>query len=202
MPEIVGSAMQAFGRSRLYHLEIPPEQPPTPSGPAQLLPLAPARLATDLLPLLAAACPPWADFSPPDAEEAAFILRWTERWPLYGWSAEVAGEPAGFVLLQPDLAPALRSAQGGRRLLRRLVLAGAGRRPTRQGRLLYGGVLPQWRRQGIGRQLLHQAIVTSQAQGWQRVSIGPLPTAAVANGFLEGHGARPHQTYLLYRKDL
>jgi GNAT superfamily N-acetyltransferase len=202
MPEIVGSAMETLGRSRLYHLEIPPERPPTPSGPAQLRPLEPARLATEFLPLLAAACPPWADLPPPDAEEAAFILRWVGRWPLHGWLAQVEGQPVGFVLLQPDLAPALRRARGGRSLLRRLWLAWASRRPARQGRLLYGAVLPQWRGQGIGRQLLHQAIATGQAQGWQAMSIGPLPTTAAAGAFLEGHGARPRQTYLLYRKDL
>lgn len=212
MPEVVSSALRPLGRSqpvpspdggaRLYHLEVPPESPPPPPVRAQLVPLEPARLATDLLPLMAVACPPWAGFPTPDAEEAAFLLRWVGGWPLHGWLALVDAQPAGFVLLQPDLAPCLWRARGGRNPLRRLWLAWASRRPVRQGRLLYGGVSPQWQGQGIGRQLLHQALMTGRDQGWQSLSIGPLPGTAPACTFLEHHGARPRQTYLLYQREL
>jgi GNAT superfamily N-acetyltransferase len=202
MLEAVDSAMRPLGRSRLYHLEIPPERPPAPPALAQLSPLEPARLASDLLPLLAAACPSWADFAPPDAKEAAFLLRWLGRWPLYGWLAQVQGEPVGFVLLQPDLSPRLRRAGGGRRRLWRPWLTWVSQRPARQGRLLYGAVLPQWRGRGIGRQLLHQALITGHEGGWRTLSIGPLPTTSSACAFLERQGARSRQSYLLYQRDL
>lgn len=202
LPEVIGNSLRPFARSQLYHLEIPPERPLAPEGPARLVPLEPARLATDLLPLLQAACPTWADFPSPDAEEAAFLLRWLGRWPLYGRLAQVDERPVGFVLLQPDLAPLLHRANGGRNLLWRLWLRWAGRRPVRQGRVLFGAVLTDWWREGIGRQLLHQALVTGHEQGWQFLTIGPLPSTAPACNFLEHNGARPRQTYLLYQRDL
>ncbi|MBN1217876.1 MAG: hypothetical protein JXM69_03020 [Anaerolineae bacterium] len=121
MPEIVGLVMRPFARSQLYQLDIPLELPPAPARPAKLLPLVPHRLTTNLLPLLAAACPTWADFPPPDAAETAFLFRWVGRWPLFGWLAEVNQQPVGFILLQPDLAPYLRRAKGGHNLLWRVL---------------------------------------------------------------------------------
>jgi GNAT superfamily N-acetyltransferase len=202
LPEVVSGSLRPLGRSQLYHLDIPPELPPAPPARAQMVPLEPARLATNLLPLLAAACPTWADFPPPDAEEAAFLLRWLSPWPLFGWLAQVDAQPVGFILVQPDLAPTLRKSNGGRNLLWRPWLAWAGRRPVRQGRVLFGAVLPEWQGQGIGRQLLHHALVTGYNQGWQSVSIGPVPGRAPACAFLEHHGARSQQTYWLYQQDL
>lgn len=111
---------------------------------------------------LAAACPPWAGFAAPDAEEAAFLLRWLGHWPLCGWLAHVREEPVGFVLLQPDLSPHLRRSRGGRTLLGRFWLTWLNRRPARRGRLLYGAVLPRWQGQGIGRQPLHQTLLTAR----------------------------------------
>ncbi len=202
LPEVAESILQPGSRSQLYHLEIPPEPPPLSPTPAKLLPLEPARLATDLLPLMVTACPSWAGFVPPDAQEAAFLLPWLGRWPLFGWLAEVGGQPAGFVLLQPDLAPRLRLAKGGRHPLWRLWLAWAGRRPVRQGRVIFAAVRPRWQRQGIGRQLLRQAILTAQRQGWQNLSIGPLPDTSPGGKFLKHQGARARQTYLLYQGNL
>jgi hypothetical protein len=43
---------------------------------------------------------------------------------------------------------------------------------------------------------------TALKQGWRNLSIGPMPTTARAGEFLEHHGAEPHQTYLLYQRDL
>lgn len=202
LPEIVSNVLRVRSHSRLYHLEVGSELPATPQTPAKLLPLEPARLATKLLPLLVAACPSWLDFAPPDAEEAAFLLRSLERWPLFGWLAQVETEPAGFVLLQPDLAPQLRRAKGGRNLLWRLWLAWACHRPVRQGRILFGAVLPRWQGQGIGRQLLHQAVTTARQQGWESLSIGPLPGTSSTGKFLEHFGAEPRQSYQLYHRDL
>jgi GNAT superfamily N-acetyltransferase len=199
MPEVVGLVLRPFARSQLYHLDIPAELPPAPSVQARLLPFDPARLVTNLLPLLAAACPTWADFPPPDVEEAAFLLRWLSRWPLHGWLAEIDDQPVGFILLQPDLAPRVRLARGGRNLFWRAWLAWAKSRPTRHGRVLFGAVLPNWRGQGIGSQLLHQAIRTASQQGWQSLTFGPFPTMAPGVKFLKHRGAEARQTYLLYQ---
>lgn len=202
LPEIVSDSLRPLGRSQLYHLDIPSESLPAPSARAQLVPLEPARLTMDLLPLFQAACPSWARFPPPDVEEAAFLLRWLGRWPLYGWLAQVDTDPVGFILLQPGLAPRLQLTNGGRNLLWRLWLAWASRRPVQHGRLLFGAVLPEWRGRGIGRQLLHQALATGRDEGWQTLSIGPLPSTAPACAFLEHYGAQRRQTYVLYQGDL
>jgi GNAT superfamily N-acetyltransferase len=201
LPEMADIVLSPLARSRLYRLNLPDVIPAAPAGRAQLAPLEPARLAGDLLPLLAAACPNWAGSIPPDAAEAGFLLAWLTPWPLFGWLAEVDSEPVGFVLLQPDLAPRLRRANGGRNPLWRLWLAWAGRRPVRHGRLLFGGVLPEWRGQGIGSQLLHQAQMTGRELGWQSLTIGPAPTGAAANKFLAHHGAKAEQSYGLYQRE-
>jgi len=202
MPETIGSVMRARSGSRLYHLEIPREPSSPPPARAEFTPFNPARLCGDLLPLLVAACPPQLNFAPPDAEEAEFLLRWINPWPLISWLAQIDSQPLGFILLQPDLAHRLRRAEGGRNPIWRLWLAWAGCRPTRQGRVLFAGVLPAWRKQGIGRQLLHQAMLTAQQQGWRRLSIGPLPGTAPGSRFLEHCGAQARQSYLIYQQEL
>jgi GNAT superfamily N-acetyltransferase len=202
LPKIADTVLFPWARSQLYQLEIPPELPPAPPARARLVPLEPARLCTDLLPLMVAACPVWGGFAPPDTEEVDFLVNWVSRWPLFGWLAEVDGQPVGFILLQPDLAPRLQRAKGGRNLLWRMWLAWSSRQPTGYGRVLFAGVLPDWQSQGIGRQLLYQGLLTGQQQGWQHLSIGPIPSAAPANKFLTRHGAQPRQTYLLYQREL
>jgi GNAT superfamily N-acetyltransferase len=202
LPEILHGLMQPLVTSRLYHLEIPPELPPSPAAPACLSPLEPARLSTDLLPLLAMACSPWSELPPPDAEESAFMLRWLGRWPLYGYLAQIGGEPVGFVLLGPDVAPLLRRANGGRFPPWRLWLTWRGRRQLQAGRLFYAAVIPEWQERGIGRQLLHQSLVTGHRLRWRTLSIGPVPTTTPAAAFLESRGAHPRQTYRLYQRDL
>ena len=202
MPEVVGSLFRPFRRSQLYHFEIPSRLPPPPPKQAVLIPLDPKRLAADLLPLFRAACPNWADFVAPDTAEAAFLLNWIKPWPVTAWLAEIEAQPVGFILLQSDLAPRLHRARGGRNLLWRSWLAWVGRRPAQQGRILFAAVLPDWQKQGIGRQLWHQALLTAHHQGWQNLTIGPLPSTAPANKFLRNRGAEPRQTYLLYQRDL
>lgn len=202
LPELAGNVWRPRSSARLFHLPVLPQLPAAAPSPARLLPLNPARLAGDLLPLLAAACPPWLDFPPPDALEAEFLLRQFSPWPLWGWLAAANGEPAGFILLQPDLAPRLRRANGGRNPLWWLWLRWASRRPAGQGRVLFAAVLPRYRQQGIGRQLLHQALADAKARGWDSLAIGPLPTTAPGSRFLQHFGAEARQTYLLYQRDL
>lgn len=199
LPEMADIALSPLARSQLYRLKVAGDLPPEPPSPANLVPLEPARLATDLLPLLVAACPDWAGFSPPDAAEAGFLLAWLYPWPLFGWLAEVDSAPVGFVLLQPDLANRLRRAGGGHNPLWRLWLNWAAGRPAHHGRLLFGGVLPAWRGQGIGQRLLHQAQMSARQQGWQSLTIGPLPVDAPATKFMTRQGAAAEQSYGLYQ---
>jgi GNAT superfamily N-acetyltransferase len=62
--------------------------------------------------------------------------------------------------------------------------------------------LPEWRGQGLGRQLLHQALGTARQQGWRSLSFGPIPSSAPANEFLQRHGAEARQSYQLYQVEL
>ncbi len=202
LPELMESRLEHFARSRLYSMETPIERPNPKQGAAELMPLEPARLRDDLRPLLAIACTASGDFPPPDAYEAAFLLRWLQMWPLIGWLAEVDHTPVGFVLLQPDLTNQVRGARGGRNLLWRLWLAWRSKRPVRAGRLLFGGVLPAWRGQGIGGQLWRQALYTAQQQQWQSLTIGPIAEGTPGAAFLEKLGARTHQQYVIYKSDL
>jgi GNAT superfamily N-acetyltransferase len=202
MPEVVSSLFEPVSIGRLYHMPVSLHIPAAYSTQAQILPFGLARLATDLLPLLQVACSPWTDFAAPDADEASFLLRWLGRWPLFAWLAEVDDKPAGFVLLQPDVSPLLRRSNGGRHPLWRLWLAWRVQRPVRQGRVVFGGVLPQYQGQGVGRELWHQVLVTAHLQGWKTLSIGPLPDTSPACAFLEGQGALPRQTYRLYQRTL
>lgn len=202
LPELAENVWRPRSSARLFHLIVLPEPPLLKSSPARLMPLNPARLSADLLPLLVAACPSWLDFPPPDAVEAAFLLRQFSPWPLWGWLAEVENEPAGFILLQPDLAPCLRRANGGRNPLWRLWLQWGARHPARHGRVLFAAVLPGFRKQGIGRQLLHQVLVDAIVHGWESLSIGPLPTTSPGSRFLQHLGAAARQTYVLYQRDL
>ena len=200
LPALLGSVMEQAGTATLYQMEIPADTDlQATAGPALLQPLDPTRLASELLPLLIAACSPWRSFPPPDSMEATFLLRWLEQWPLNGLVALVDEEPVGFVLLQPDLAPCLQRAGGGRNLLWRLWLQRAARSPAKRGRLLFGAVLPQWRKQGIGRQLLHATLIHARKQGWETITAGPLPATAPAVYSLTSWKATPRQTYHHYR---
>ena len=200
IPTLFKKQLRPLVHSYLYQIPIPPNsQPhPNPSGSAQLSPLDPDRLSQDLLPLFQAACLPQAGFPPPDQAETEFILSWLRRWPLIAWGAHLNGEIIGFILLQGDLAPHLLLAQGGSNPLWRLWLHLFKNRFVKQGRLLYGAVDPPRRGQGIGRQLIVQALKIAQEQGWQSLSAGPVPVDSPTTDFLENQGFTSVQRYILY----
>jgi len=202
LPELMESVMTPIAQSQLYTIDLTATPSEIPTGPAQLQPLVPEHLSQQLLPLLAAACEANGDYPPPTAVEADFMLRWLRVWPLVGWLAMVQGQPVGFVLLQSDLSPSIRRANGGRNLLWRTWLKWRSQHSVRAGRLLYGGVLPTWRGQGIGRQLWHQALRTAQAQSWQTLTIGPVTDETPGAPFLKRVGAQVQQRYLTYASEL
>ena len=201
-PEIFNNYLHALTHTRLYHLSIPGEVPPRSREIAEIIPLQPERLSTDLLPLFDACCPQKKIFQPPDSEEAAFLIRWTGAWSQFGWLAQVDDIPVGFVLLQPDLSHLLRRYRGGRNLFWRSWLRLARKRPVSSGRLLFGGVLSDWRRKGIGTQLLEMAMRSARELNWKSLSIGPIPEDSLASFFLIHHHAAPLQSYTLYHREL
>jgi ribosomal protein S18 acetylase RimI-like enzyme len=205
LPEVLESVMKPTQEFELHHVTIPeivPEMIQVESDGLHIEAFAPQRLAQDLLPLFVAGVQGQDDAGPPDAAEVSFVLDWLRSGPLYGWLASAGGVPVGFVLLQPDLAPSVRWAGGGRNWAWRLWLAWRRRQPVRAGRLLYGGVFPAWRRQGIGRRLWQQGLALARQLGWHSLTIGPVITASAAAHFLRQQGAEPRQRYLLYGGDL
>ncbi len=204
-PELVERRWRPLQAGRLYRAEVPTPLPDAPPGPAHVVPFDPARLAGDLLPLLVAATDnPTAAFPPPDAAEAAFLLRLLPD-NLSGLLAEVDGEAAGFVLLGADTSPWLRATRGGRSLWRRGLwaaarrLAPAGR--VDSGHIFFGAVLPAWRGRGISGQLWAQGLRAAAGRGWRSVTVGPVwtPPAGMspAVAFLAGRAAA-RQAYRLY----
>ena len=188
LDELCQSLVKRVGASRLYHL---------PAGvhihgdsPATLSPFEPERLARDLLPLLQVACSANPTLSPPDADEAERMLRWLSAFPLHGWLAEVGDRPVGFALLQPDDSSTLRK--------RRFLRFGRARIPS--GRLLFLGVLPDFRGRGVARHLASQSLEGARERGWETLSAGPLPRET--GNTLEAWGAQPSQHYTLYRYSL
>lgn len=200
LPEMVNKILRPIGEQRLYQLPIMPFSPHP--APFQLLPLQPADLAGELLPLLQAACQNRHRFPVPDEVEAQFLLRWLSFAPLFGWVAQQDGRSQGFVLMQPDVGHWVRRLKGGRGLWRRSVLPWAVRRPVTNGRLLFGGVLPAARGQGIGRALLEKSMVTAYQLGWHTMTVGPLDARDTAVHLLTHYNATPKQTYTLHEWNL
>ncbi|MEZ4735778.1 MAG: GNAT family N-acetyltransferase [Caldilineaceae bacterium] len=177
LPEFMESSLTPWQHLQLFQqpisltVAIAPVKQIIPDRNITLSPLAVSRLAEDLLPLWQIACRALGDFLAPDQNDTCFMLQWLQEWPLWGWLATVADEPVGFVLLQPDLALALRRANGGRTYLWRWWLQWRSRRNVRAGRLPYEAVAPAWRGRGIGRLLWQQALWSAQQQGWQHLSV-------------------------------
>lgn len=208
LPELMASSLSPWQESVLLHLALSPaprslamaNTAPSPAG-VDLRPLAPQSDWATLLPLWQIACAAVGDYPAPDALEIAFLQSWLAQWPCAGWVAEVRGTAVGFVLLQADLGPAVRRANGGRNPLWQSWLQLRSRQRASAGRLLYGGVLPAWQGRGIGSLLWQQVLQTAQQQGWQALTIGPLLSTAGGTQFLLKRGATRQQRYLTYTSD-
>jgi GNAT superfamily N-acetyltransferase len=196
LPEVLEAVFERVQMARLYHIPISAYAEPLP-GPAHLRPLTVDDDAKVLPNLLTALDEP-DEFPRPDSVESAFLLSWWNVVPRLGWVAEVEEEPVGFVLLQADLAAAMRRARGGRNPLMQLWWQWRRTRRSPRGRIVAGGVLPRWRHQGIGSQLWAAALATAHLQGWQSMSVGPVADDSAAEAFLLAHHAQPLQHYALY----
>lgn len=200
LPEVAASVMEPAIEGVIYRL--PMGASATAGGPAQVVAATAAQLAGDLLPLLAAAST-WGDLFPrPDADEAAFLADWLGVWPLHVWTAEVAGEPVGLLVMQPDVGRSVARARGGRNPLWRGWLGWQARRPVRTGRLLWLGVLPKQRGRGIGQQLWAHAVTLAAQAGWQELTLGPLPAGHPGGAFLERQGGVTAQRVTIYETEL
>ena len=206
LPELLERRARVGQVGRLYEVAVGEES----VAAAAAQPFDVGRLAGELRPLLAAAVDDSGGFAPPDAAEAAYLLR-ASGPGAFGGLAEVGGAPVGFVLLAPDNAGRLRATRGGRPLWGRAALALGGARPASAGRLLFGGVLPAWRGRGVGSGLWAWALAAARSRGWRTLTIGPLwsprrrqspfsdsPSQSTAAAFLLGRGALARQTYHLY----
>ncbi|MEV6020309.1 MULTISPECIES: N-acetyltransferase [unclassified Streptomyces] len=135
------------------------------------------------------------------ADELRPVLR-----PELALIAEAAGEPVGFALTLPDLAPALRAA-GGRLQrwglptgLARLVRAS---RRIRRGRLMALGVIAEYRNTGVLPTLLAQTDRTVRRLGYESVEISwVLGDNEPALRSLRVVGCRRTKTYRIYRREL
>ena len=198
MGELLASIMEPWLETELYTLEVPPDPSPAPA-PAAVEPLALARLAGDLLPLLVASTRLDAAFPDYDRLEAATLIAWLQVFaPPEAWLATVDGAPAGFIMLQADLAPLLQRTGGGKRWLQRGYLALRRYPRMTAGRLLLGAVAPDWRDQGIGLQLWRHALDRARQLGWQTITCGPFVVGSNAAAFLTRQGARAQQRYVTY----
>jgi GNAT superfamily N-acetyltransferase len=199
--ELIGSQLDPGSATCLYYIDELTKLPNLP-GNAELIPLEPLRLVGELLPIFIAGLPDQGDFPAPDSIEARFLLEWVSTWPVEAWLAHVDGKEVGFILLGPDIAPVLQRAKGGRSLFSRLWLNWASRRPFSQGRLYFGGVLPNYRQRGIGKQLLQKALASARGHGWKRLVTGPVRIDSPAAGILEQAGALRGASYRDYSLDI
>ena len=208
LPELLQGVMHPLEERRLYHIDIDISKEgadesvlAAANGPAQLSPLDPMRLARSLLPLFQTACTISEHFPAPDRREAEFIISQLLLTPTLAWIARIQRNPVGFVMVQPDLGFALRRANGGRHWSWRRWLNWRSGRPVTTGRLLYLGVLPAWRRQGIGTQLLTHAVNQAAHRGWRTVTAGPLPKDNAGIMLLRSMGGTAAQTYQILAAD-
>jgi GNAT superfamily N-acetyltransferase len=200
--DLFGSLMEPWLETVLYEFDVasgaPADLSPLPAG-AEVTPLAIERLAGDLLPLLVESTRLDRAFPDWDRLEAQTLLDWLQiQAPPQAWLATIEGTAAGFIMLQPDLAPLLQRTGGGRRWLARGYLALRRNATAAAGRLLLGAVTPERRGQGIGRLLWRHALAAAQRLGWRTLTCGPVCVDSDAAAFLTRQGARPQQRYIVY----
>jgi GNAT superfamily N-acetyltransferase len=198
LPELMEKLMKPGPLLRMVRLPVPATSERTLPGPATLEVLDSTRLAGDLLPLFATACQEARETPPPDAFEADFLLKWLEPWPQWGWLATLGGQPVGFILLQPDVSTLLQRTHGGRTLWQRLDLRLRNPRSLHSGRVVFAGVAPAYRRQGIASQLWRQAVQFARTQSWETLSAGPFLEDSPATFFCTKLGGILEQEYRLY----
>jgi GNAT superfamily N-acetyltransferase len=204
LPEMFESLLAPYLTTRLYELSVANKTQHDSiddrwkdAVSCEITPFQPHRLATDLLSLVQGVYEE-DDFPTPDAVEMDFILRSWQVAPLMGWLAHVGEQPVGFILFQADCSRALRRARGGRSYWRRWWLRTRRRSSVAAGRVLLGGVAPEWRGMGLGRALLRRTLAGAREFGWRTLTIGPVVSSGATAAFLKAFAATPLQTYAVY----
>ena len=200
LAELMSHHFRTISQQRLYHIPVP-EQVALDDRVA-LRPLHHRHLSTGLKYLFANSLDNRLGIPRPDPVEIEFLLRWMGEPAPFGWTAYLNEKIAGFVLLQADVGQHLRRLKGGRFWWHRLAWHGMKNRRVKHGRLLFGGVHPDFQHQGVGTQLLRQALQAAKERGWETLTVGPVDGRETAVSFLEKHGGIPQQTYHLYEKIL
>ncbi|MEZ4619485.1 MAG: hypothetical protein R2867_28820 [Caldilineaceae bacterium] len=190
LPELLSSSLTPWQSLSLFQLKLPVQpnstsKPTVPDQHISVIPLtAPMAQAASFLPLWQIASPTGHLFPLPDPIEVAFIWDWLTVWPWAGWVAICQDQPLGFVLLQPDLAQQSRTAGGGHNPLWALWLRWRSQQPVSSGRLLYGGILPDWQGRGLEELLWQKTLRHAVEQGWSSLTIGPLAVDIADRSFL------------------
>ena len=200
--ELFDSVLDEVAEARLFTVDLAGAAPLSPDDDIRCMRIPHQALDAPLKAFMASAIDASPFFRPPDGAEIDFVLEGLGEWPLELWVAYQEDAPVGYVLLQPDLGAAVRRAGGGRHPAWRAWLHWRKERPADAGRIVLGGVLPAWRRQGIGRRLWQQALERGRAQGWQRLTIGPVDVNSSAAVFLQEMNATARQHYGLYAADV
>lgn len=204
LADLLGGSMTSFQQTVLLHVPVNATVGAA-EGPAALQPATLADLAGPLSPLLADALAPHSEMTKLPADATDLLVRWLSVHPTVGWIALIKEQVVGCVFVQPDLAPLLRRLRGGRPLWLRPLFSAAGYRPLAnrwpisRGRLLLGSVVPGWRRRGIGRQLLQQALHFAAKAGWRTLICGPFVDSSPAVTCLQKAGAQIEQRYELFK---
>jgi GNAT superfamily N-acetyltransferase len=198
-PELLAPILRPFMTQHLYHIPLP-QRLAAPARPdITIVPLSPHRLATDLLPLLQTACQNQLGCPVPDAQEAQFLHRLLPVRRQMLWGAEIAGQIVGFFLMLPDDSRARQRSRGGKQFWQIGMHQLLQQQKTQQGRLLLGGVLPQFRAQGIGRALVQKALSLGAEQQWAHIVAGPFSAEETAVSFFQATCTiQKQQKYIIY----
>ena len=124
----------------------------------------------------------------------------------FAWIAERENQPVGFILCLPDVNVALRRLNG------RFTTFGLPigllkflyhHRKTRTVRLIALGVLPEFRRAGVGEllvlRIIHEVMIKRGYTGEMSLT---LEDNIMINRFLEAIGSHRYKTYRIFRKQL
>lgn len=123
--------------------------------------------------------------------------------PQFAFLAEIAGEPAGFMLCTPDYNRALKSNRNGRLFPFGALRILRGKRTIRTGRIMALGIKPQFRTGSILPLFMHEATRRAIAYG----SPGAEASWILEENHqmrqpLETFGGRPYRRWRMYERSL
>lgn len=196
MPELLGSFMHLKNKGFLYHLQDAPKCSTRLAG-LVIKPLTLQALAENLDVVKAA----WtADFLPElTTQELTVVPQLLKPLRPVCYSAWLAGQLVGILLINRDTSSALRQTAGARGLPGLFYPWLAQR--TNRAHVTLLAVKPELRRQGIASRLLDFAWHTLKQQGLVSFSIGPV-IQGVAVAFLDALGATSREAFGVYFLDL